>query len=109
MENIDSDKNFQTNGKIIDVLRGRTRGWPSESVNSDLVTIVLKSDLKKYFIDLPIHTESEFDLIPYQSALIGEDAMYIKTYKGRMGNENGSWGLTILSGKLNGKSYLFPK
>ena len=99
---LDSDGGLRTVGKVISLVRGRP-DCPDSDVNN-LVTLTLDSRGTVQLVDLPIRTQSDFDLIPYQLGLTGQYIDYSKTY----GLENFvKWELKVNSGQLKGNVYSY--
>jgi hypothetical protein len=104
---IDSDNNFQTKGKILSLIRGKPEGSNYDKKN--LVTLIIESDKNKHIVDLPIKTNSDFEIMPYQSALLEADVSYSKEGKSWEEGFTTYWKLEVLSGKLKGNTYKFSR
>ena len=103
---MDSDNSFQTHGRILSLVRGK----PEErDYEKSLVTLVIESDQNKHVVDLPIKTESDFEVIPYQSTLVGIDVRYSKKYERWEEGIAINWELEVLSGSLKGNTYKFSR
>jgi len=105
MGTIDSDRNFETQGKIISLSRGR----PWESYKESLVTLVIESTKGEHEVDIPIGTKSDFEVIPFQLILVGVDVKYSKTYHVQQKGTTEYWNLEVLSGPLKGNTYNHEK
>jgi hypothetical protein len=106
--NIDSDRDFAIQGRVLSLVRGRPEG---SYLGKDeyLVTLVIESSGAKHTVDLPIKTETDFEVIPYQSALVGVDVRYFKKYSTWEEGIAEDWVLEVLSGSLQGNTYRFTR
>ncbi len=104
---IDTDNSFSSQGRILSLVRGRPEG--SDDDRKTLVTLVIQSEKDKHVVDLPIETRTDFDVIPYQSALVGVDAKYSKKYERWQEGIAINWELEVLSGALKGNTYKFSR
>ena len=105
MVKVDSDNSFKTQGRIVSLSRGR----PDEEGRDRLVTIVIKPNKSgvEHVVDLPIKTKGDFEVIPYQLALVGADVRYSKKYTEWLEGIAKDWELEVLSGSLKGNIYKF--
>ncbi len=108
---IDSDNDIELKGTVRSLTRGRPNGGAHDK--ETLVTLVIGADQGDLTVDLPIETRTDFDLIPYQVALVGVGVEYSKKSRdssdGRAPILVTNWDLEILSGTLKGSKYSFNK
>lgn len=105
----DSDKDVKIDGRIISLSRG-ILGKNGYVINEkSLVSLAIQSNTKSHLVDIPIKTESDLELIPYQSSLVGFNVEYSKEHKENHEGFREQWSLKILSGKLKGNIYNFNR
>ncbi|MBS3083422.1 hypothetical protein J4423_01315 [Candidatus Pacearchaeota archaeon] len=100
---LDSDGGGRFSGRVNSLVRGVPGGFSSD--NNNLVTLSLDSRGTVQLVDLPIRTQSDFDLIPYQLGLTGQYVDYFKDL-GFVGGVK--WRLEVTSGPLRGNVYSYP-
>lgn len=92
-------------GRITSLTRGRPFKDNVYVDQKKLVSLIIESDGSEHIVDLPIKTNSDFEVIPYQLALVGFNVRYSK--KGERWEEGYTteWELEVLSGALKGNTY----
>jgi hypothetical protein len=94
-------------GKVLSVNRGSS----TQIDSNKFLTLVIEHDKETHKADLPIKTESQFELMPYQIALVGTNVRYNYEWSeaekgfGLDGAILQDWNLEILSGPLKGNKY----
>lgn len=82
----------------------------TDELTSDLVALkIAESPETIHTVTYPLVTRNNFELIPYQQALIGERVGYLKTNteEGRRYSDvkTSTWELEMLTGRLKGTIY----
>jgi len=105
---IDSDENIDITGTVLSLERGRPDKHNMDRLFlGNTVTLTIESDKNRYKVDLPIKTQTNFDLIPYLDSLLNVEVKYSAMHrKEEIGYtiRHTYWKLEILSGKLKGIS-----
>ncbi|MDP1694915.1 MAG: hypothetical protein Q8L34_05230 [Candidatus Woesearchaeota archaeon] len=102
MTRLDSDNGLETRGKVSSITRRDPKNNHSEQ---DLVALVLDTEQGTKTVDFPLITQSDFELIPYQHALVGQNVQYSKQWDGSGDETFRFWKLQVLSGPLAGNAY----
>ena len=100
---LDSDNALNIRGRVFSISREEKNHHLSEQ--QDLVALVLDTEQGTKNVDFPLTTQSDFDLNPYQHALVGIDVQYSKEYHGSGDETFRFWKLQVLSGPLTGNTY----
>src|SRR5438477_5488953 len=78
-------------GKIISLKDGRSD--PRIDRLEGIVQAVMQTDKEQRIIDIPISISSDFELMPYQLALVGSEVKYSKAFGAdeNAATEDGFW------------------
>jgi hypothetical protein len=114
LQKMDSDAPVGITGKVLSLLRGRADCRYRDDLVYGVMTMVVehKEDEreisgKRYNLELPIPTKNAFELMPYQSVLVGQTVKYTKEFMPfRLGGGTVIQ-LDVLSGILKGESYKY--
>ena len=107
LETLDSNKDIETKG----IVKAMQRGLPGDDRCKKETYVTLKiADITQRIrtVDFPIATQTEFELIPYILALLGNDVRYKKQThpdENDIGINFTEWELEFLSGPLKGTKY----
>ena len=97
---LDSDKNIDVRGKVLSL---------QEIPKRPLFLLILENKEKTYNLDLPLPIKtsivSNFELIPYRSAIVGSEVEYSKKYEEWQEGTSRDWKLKFLTGNLQGTEY----
>jgi hypothetical protein len=108
---------YQFEGKVTSVTRSQLARRPNSIYmegSGDPVVLTIESSERNEMIDankasicLPILVHSDFELIPYQHALLDADVRYIRIVEDKFDVLTVNAELSVLSGALNGLKYKY--